>query len=77
MTTNVVSIYNGQKNKKRKKINNDLQNITQNKINIEKTRTSLKNWSQLRCSGMISSYRFTSDTRCVIVKRHEHHHEDM
>jgi len=46
---------------KKKKDNNDLQNITQN-AKYRATRTPLKIGGELRCSGRVSSYCSTSGT---------------
>ena len=62
--------YNGQK-KKYKRTNNDLQNITQ-KTKDRATRTTQITRDVLKCSGMKSSFYYTSSTHHVIVKRHEH-----
>jgi hypothetical protein len=54
---------------KRKRTNNDLQNIT-HKMKDRVTGTPLKNGAQLRCSGRVGSSCFTSDTRGVnLVKQ--------
>ena len=56
---------------KRKRTNNDLQNITQN-TEDRATRTSLKTGGESRCSGRVISFCSTFNTRRVTVKRHEH-----
>jgi hypothetical protein len=53
-------------------IHSDLQNITQ-KTKRSNNTNSLKIGDEPRCSGRVSSSCSTSDTRRVIVKRHEHH----
>ena len=45
--------------KKNKRTNNDLPNITKDRV----TRTSLKNGGELRCFGRVNSFCSTSDTR--------------
>jgi hypothetical protein len=52
--------------KKDKGTNNDLQNIT-HKTKNSATRTLLKSWDDLRCSGRIRSFWSTRDTRGVTL----------
>jgi hypothetical protein len=56
---------------KRKRTNNDLQNITQNTEDWA-TRTPLKTGGESRCSGRVISFCSTFNTRRFTVKRHEH-----
>jgi molybdenum cofactor biosynthesis enzyme MoaA len=59
--------------KKDKRTNSDLQNITQ-KTKDRPTRTPLKTGGGgIRCSGRVNSFCSTCNTRRVTVKRHEHH----
>ena len=51
---------------KRKRTNNDLQNITQ-KIKDQAIRTPLKTWCDLRCSETVCSSCSTCDTRRVTL----------
>jgi hypothetical protein len=51
---------------KRKRTNNDLQNITQ-KTKDQATRTPLKTWCDLRCSETVCSSCSTCDTRRVTL----------
>jgi hypothetical protein len=54
------------KRKTDKRTNNDLQNTTQ-KTKNRATRTPLKTGGELLCSGRVSSFRSTSDTRRVTL----------
>ena len=56
---------------KRKRTNSDLQSTAQN-TKDRATRIRLKTRDEFMCSGMVSSSCATSNTRHVIVKRHEH-----
>jgi len=59
---------------KRKRTNNDLQNITY-KTNDRATRTPVDTGGELVSPRRVSSSFSTCDTRRVTVKRHEHHME--
>jgi hypothetical protein len=58
-------------NKKDKRTNNDLQNITQ-KTKDRATRTPLKIGCELMCLGMVSSSSSTCEIRRVAVRQHKH-----
>ena len=60
------------KRKITKSKSNGLQN-TILKTNDRVTRTPLKSLGEPMCSGRASSSCSPSDTRCVTVRRHEHH----
>ena len=56
-----------------KRTNNDLQN-TAPKTNNRATRTPLKTWGEVRCSGRVNSQAIlVTSVVCVTVKRHEHY----
>jgi hypothetical protein len=48
---------------KSKRTNNDLQNTSQ-KTKDRASRITLKPEDEVRCSGSVSSFRFTCGTRC-------------
>jgi len=52
--------------KKDKRINNDLQNITQ-KLKAGSTRTPLKTGGELKCTGMVGYLNFICCTRRVTL----------
>jgi hypothetical protein len=58
---------------KRKRTNNDLQNITQKTKEVRALQTkSLKTGGELRCLGRVCSSCSTCDIRRVTVKRDEY-----
>ena len=57
---------------KRKRTNNDLQNITQKPKEVRTLRTSLKTDGEPRCSGRVCSSCSTCDIRRVTVKGDEY-----